>query len=107
MTRKERIHKFAKSLKDKHFLETERAIEDFIEDELKLRDKVYEITEHDLLMVYNLACNVERDLPATSPYYQDPKKLMAYTWTMGAMAWLRSKDMLYFIIGSNTENDKR
>lgn len=94
-TLRDRIEAFSKSLDSKHFLDKVRLIQEFIETELKARDVPYSLTTQDLSLIHS---NAVQESINSSLNTNDSNEL-ALWWTKGVLNWLRSKDMLYFIIG--------
>lgn len=99
---KDRIEEFAKSLDRVHFLDRALHIQRFIETELVARDTEYTLTAQDLANIHSSA--VQHSISST----HNPKdsKDLALFWVIGVTNWLRSKDMLYFVIGAKESKDE-
>lgn len=91
----DRIVEFSKSLDRMHHLERVGAIQRFIEGELASRDVPYTLRDTDLADIRSYA--VQENLSSTGNNKSSDS--LAQWWTLAVCSWLRSKSMLFFIIG--------
>lgn len=84
---KDKITDLAKEVAKTHFLDKAFLIERFIQEELGVRDEEYLITEQDVT-----------DIKGYAAKEFDTHGILPLAYIEGVLAWLRSKDMLHYIV---------
>lgn len=87
------VSEFLKAFERTHFLEKHRMLTRFIQDRLDIRDKEYSLSNTDLAYIHSMATDYGRQYDS-----KDNVKFMTLAWTNAVLMFLRSKNMLSYII---------